>query len=409
MNVAAFIARRVAFNRERSFSRFIIRLAITATAISIAAMLLTFAFTKGFQYTVGQKVFSLWGHIRVQYAAPNRAATAEELPVTENDTVWRVLRADKDVKSIGAYAIKNAVLRSSEGIQGILLKGVQKGYDFSNMNGFLKSGRWIHWSDSSYSSEINISSYMADQLRLKVGDKVLVYFIQPQGSPRVRQLTVAGIFKIGIEDFDKLVAIGDLKLIQRLNNWEPDQISGYEVFIKDYEKADTVNSRLYDKLPVAWSSRTLTDITPNIFDWLNLQDVTILIVLIIMTVIATLNLVTCLIILVLERTRMIGILKAIGAPTASVQRIFLYQGAIITLFGMVIGNAFALLLYWLQDKYGFITMPEEAYFISKAVGRLEWWHLVIVNGGTFLISFLILMIPTLVVRKMQPARAIQFR
>lgn len=220
---------------------------------------------------------------------------------------------------------------------------------------------------------------------------------------------MAGIFKIGIEDFDKLVAIGDLKLIQRLNNWAPDQISGYEVFIKDYRMADTVNSRLYDELPVAWSSRTLTDITPNIFDWLNLQDVTILIVLIIMTVIATLNLVTCLIILVLERTRMIGILKAIGAPTASVQRIFLYQGAIITLFGMVIGNAFALLIYWLQDKYGFITMPEEAYFISKAIGRLEWWHFVVVNGGTFLISFLILMIPTIVVRKMQPARAIQFR
>jgi lipoprotein-releasing system permease protein len=409
LNVAAFIARRVAFNRERSFSRFIIRLAITATAISIAAMLLTFAFTKGFQFTVGQKVFSLWGHIRVQYASPNRAAIAEEPPVPENDTVLRVLHEDTDVKSVGAYAVKNAVLRSSEGIQGIMLKGVQKGYDFGNMDPFLKSGRWLRWPDSSYSTEINISSYMADQLRLKVGDKVLIYFIQPQGSPRVRQLTVAGIFKIGIEDFDKLVAIGDLGLIQRLNNWAPDEISGYEVFIRDYQKADTVNSRIYDKLPAAWSSRTITDITPNIFDWLNLQDVTILIVLIIMTIIATLNLVTCLIILVLERTRMIGILKAIGAPTASVQRIFLYQGAIITIFGMVIGNAFGLLIYWLQDKYGFITLPEEAYFISKAIGKLEWWHLVVVNGGTFLISFLILMIPTLVVRKMQPARAIQFR
>jgi lipoprotein-releasing system permease protein len=409
LNVAAFIARRVAFNRERSFSRFIIRLAITATAISIAAMLLTFAFTKGFQYTVAQKVFSLWGHIRVQYAAPNRAAIAEELPVMENDTVLHILRADKDIKSIGEYAVKNAVLRSREGIQGILLKGVQKGYDFSNMNGFLKSGRWIHWPDSGYSSEINISAYMADQLRLNVGDKLLIYFIQPQGSPRVRQLTVAGIFKIGIEDFDKLVAIGDLRLIQRLSNWAPNEISGYEVFVKDYQKADTISSRLYDELPITWSSRTLMEITPNIFDWLNLQDVTILIVLIIMTVIATLNLVTCLIILVLERTRMIGILKAIGAPTAAVQRIFLYQGAIITLFGMVIGNAFGLLIYWLQNKYAFIKLPEEAYFISKAIGRLEWWHLVVVNGGTFLISFLILMIPTLIVRKMQPARAIQFR
>jgi lipoprotein-releasing system permease protein len=409
LNVAAFIARRIAFNRERSFSRFIIRLAITATAISVAAMLLTLAFTKGFQYTISQKVFSLWGHIRVQYATPNRAVIAEELPISENDTVLRILHNNKDIKSIGAYATKNAILRSNEGIEGILLKGVQKGYDFHNMDGFLKSGRWIHWPDSGYSNEINLSSYMANQLKLKVGDKVLIYFIQPQGTPRVRQLTVAGIFKIGIEDYDKLIAIGDLKLIQRLNNWTPDQIGGYEVFIKDYHRADTVNTVLYNELPAVWGSRTITDIYPNIFDWLNLQDITILIVLIIMIIIATLNLVTCLIILVLERTRMIGILKAIGSPTSAVQKIFLYQGAIITLFGMVIGNGFGLLVCWLQDRYGFITLPEDAYFISKAVVKLEWWHIVLVNAGTFLICFLILMIPTLVVRKMQPARAIQFR
>jgi lipoprotein-releasing system permease protein len=399
----------VAFNRERSFSRFIIRLAITATAISIAAMLLTLAFTKGFQYTISQKIFSLWGHIRVQYATPNRAAIAEEQPISENDTVRRVLRANRDIQSIGAYATKNAVLRSPEGIQGILLKGVQKGYDFSHMDGFLKSGHWVHFPDSGYSNEINISVPMASQLKLKVGDKVLIYFIQQEGTPRVRSLTVAGIFKIGIEDYDKLIAIGDLRLIQRLNNWGPDQIGGYEIFVRDFRLADSVNSAIYNQLPDAWASRSIEEIYPNIFDWLNLQDLTIFIVLVIMIVIATLNLVTCLIILVLERTRMIGILKAIGAPTSAVQKIFLYQGAIITLFGMVIGNGFGLLLCWLQQKYGFITLPEDAYFISKAVVKLEWWHVVLVNAGTFLICFLILTIPTLVVRRMQPARAIQFR
>jgi lipoprotein-releasing system permease protein len=249
---------------------------------------------------------------------------------------------------------------------------------------------------------------MASQLKLKVGDKVLIYFIQQEGT-RVRSLTVAGIFKIGIEDYDKLIAIGDLRLIQRLNNWAPDQIGGYEVFVKDYRLADSVNSVIYSQLPDAWGSRSIEEIYPNIFDWLNLQDLTILIVLVIMVVIATLNLVTCLIILVLERTRMIGILKAVGSPTSAVQKIFLYQGAIITLFGMVIGNGCGLLLCWLQQKYGFITLPEDAYFISKAVVKLEWWHVVLVNAGTFLICFLILTIPTLVVRRMQPARAIQFR
>jgi lipoprotein-releasing system permease protein len=373
-------------------------------------MLLTLSFTNGFQYTISQKIFSLWGHIRVQYAAPNRAAIAEESPMAQNDTVLQILHTNKDVLTVGAFATKNAILRSGEGIEGVMLKGVARGYDFSNLDGFLKSGRWLRFADSGYSNEINLSTYTAGQLKLRVGDKVLAYFIQPGGGqPRVRPLTVAGIFKVGIEDYDKLIAISDLKLIQRLNNWQDNQIGGYEVFIRDYRKIDTVNSLIFNQLPGAWGSRTIQEIYPNIFDWLNLQDVTIVIVLIIMIIVATLNLVTCLIILVLERTRMIGILKAIGSPNASIQKIFLYQGAYITLFGMAFGNGFGLLICWLQQRYGFITLPEDAYFISKAVIKLEWWHLVLVNGGTFLICFLVLMIPTIVVRRMQPTRAIQFR
>jgi lipoprotein-releasing system permease protein len=409
LNVAAFIAKRIAFNRQRSFSRFIIRLAITATVISVAAMLLTLAFTNGFQYAISQKVFNLWGHIRVQHFSPNHTAIAEELPIDKNDTVLRTLLGTKDVKTVQAFATRGAFVRSNEGIQGVMLKGVERGYDFGNLSGFLKSGRWIHFSDSGYSNEIVLSSYTANQLKIKPGDKIVIYFIQSDGPPRVRPMVVTGTFKTGIEDYDKLIAIGDLKLIQRLNNWNPDQIGGYEIFVNDYRKADTVSDLLYQQLPQAWTSRTIQEVSPNIFDWLNLQNITILIVLIIMIVVATLNLVTCLIILVLERTRMIGILKAIGTPDFSIQRIFLYQGAIITLFGMVIGNAAGLLICWLQQRYGFITLPEEAYFISKAVVKLEWWHIVLVNAGTFLICFLVLMIPTIVIRRMQPARAIGFR
>jgi lipoprotein-releasing system permease protein len=320
-----------------------------------------------------------------------------------------MLHANNGIRTTQAFATKNAILRSQEGIDGVQLKGVEKSYDFSNMDGFLKTGHWLQFPDSGYSNQINLSAYTAGQLKLKPGDKMLVYFIQPGGPPRIRSLTVAGIFKIGIEDYDKLIAICDLKLIQRLNNWKPDQIGGYEIFTKDYRKADTLNSIIFNQLPAGWGSQTIQEIYPNIFDWLNLQNITIIIVLIIMIVVATLNLVTCLIILVLERTRMIGILKAIGSPNTSIQRIFLYNGAIITLFGMVFGNALGLLICWLQQRYGFITLPEDAYFISKAVVKLEWWHIVLVNLGTFLICFLVLMIPTLVIRRIQPARAIQFR
>lgn len=409
MDVAAFIARRVAFNRQRSFSRFILRLAIAATVISVAAMLVTLAFTNGFQHAVGQKVFNLWGHIRVQHFPPSNGPLAEDQPIEKNDTILQMLRADRDVRTVQSFATKNAVIRGREGIEYVLLKGVEKSYDFSNLQGFLKSGRWPRWTDSGYSNEVALSQYTADQLKLKAGDRVIVYFIQQEGSPRVRPIKVSGIFKTGIEDYDKVIAIGDLKLIQRLNNWKENEIGGYELFTNDYRNADAVDKRIFGLLPQTWGSRTIEDIYPNIFQWLELQNTTILLVLIIMIVIATLNMVTCLIILVLERTRMIGILKAVGARDLSIQQIFLYQGGYITLFGLVIGNIVGLLICWLQNRYGFIKLREEAYFISKAVVKLEWWHLLLVNGGTFVICFLVLTIPTLVVRRVQPAKAIQFR
>ena len=409
MNVPAFIARRVAFNRERSFSRFIIRLAIAATVISVGAMLLTLAFTNGFQFAVSQKVFNLWGHLRVQHYSANRGLISEEAPMEKNDTVLQILENDPGIKTVQAFATKYAVVRSSESIDYVQLKGVEKEYDFGNWHDFLKAGRWPRFPDSGYSNEIVLSEYTANQLRIKVGDRVVIYFVRNDGPPRVRPMIVSGLFKTGIEDYDKLIAVGDLRLIQRLNNWNSQQIGGYEIFTRDYRDADAVNSRIYDQLPKDWGSTTTQQIYPNIFDWLNLQNTTIAIVLVIMIVVATLNLVTCLIILVLERTRMIGILKALGTPDLSIQTIFLYQGSIITLFGIVLGNIFGLLICFLQQRYGFITLPEDAYFISKAVVRLEWWHFALVNGGTFLICFLILMIPTVIVRRMQPARAIQFR
>ena len=260
-----------------------------------------------------------------------------------------------------------------------------------------------------YSNEINLSSYTANQLKLQPQDKVVIYFIQEDGSRRARPMKVAGIFKTGIEDYDKLIAIADLRLIQRLNNWNKDEIGGYEIFLKDYQQLDSVSNRIFNELPSTWNSRTIKEIYPGIFDWLNLQDTTILIIVIIMIIVAVLNLITCLIILLLERTRMIGLLKAIGSSNSSIQKIFLYHGAIITLSGVILGNLVALLFCWLQQRYGFITLPEDAYFISKAVVKLEWWHVLTIDIGTFLICFLVLLIPTIIIRKIQPAKAIAFR
>jgi len=410
LNLASFIAWRIAFNQKKSFSRFIIRLATVATVISVAVMIITLAFTSGFQQVISHKVFSFWGHIRVQHFEPDKVAIAEELPIQKNDTVVKLLKSNKDIQTVQAFATKNAILKTADALEGVLFKGVEKDYDFRNLQGFLQAGKWISFPDSGYSNQVLLSEYTAGQLQLKVNDDVLVYFIQPNGaSPRPRKLVISGIYRSGVEEFDRLIAFGDLRLIQRLNDWNSDEIGGYELFLKDYKKMDSVSMHIFEQLPDLWNTRTTREIYPHIFDWLNLQNQTIGIVIAIMIIVAILNLITCLIILVLERTRMVGVLKALGSPNSNIQRIFLFHGAIITGMGILIGNVAGIFICWLQQKYGFIKLPEEMYYISTAAVDLEWWHIVAVDIGTFIICFAALLIPTLVVRRVQPVKAIQFR
>jgi len=388
----------------------VIRLSIAATVISVAVMILTMAFASGFKQSISNKVFSFWGHIRIQNFEAQKVAIAEETPIDRNDSVLRLKSIYPDIKTVQAYATKNAILKTKETIEGVLFKGVEKDYDFGNLKNFLVEGRWIRFTDSGYSNEINLSQSIARELKLKLNDQLLVYFIQPGGAtPRPRKLTVAGIYKTGIEDYDKLIALCDLALIQRLNDWKPSQIGGYEVFLTDYKKMDAVNDRIFYDIPIMLKSSTIEQVYPNIFDWLSLQDKTIYMVLVIMVAIAVLNLITCLLILVLERTRMVGVLKAIGAANFTIQKIFLYHGAIITVTGIVFGNLLGFLVGWLQQKYGFITLPEEAYYISKAEINIVWWQVLAVNIGTFVVCFLVLLIPTVIIKRIQPVKAIQFR
>jgi lipoprotein-releasing system permease protein len=410
LNIAGYIARKVAFNNQQSFSRFIIRLAITATTISVTAMLLALAFTNGFQSAISQKIFNFWGHIRVQHYEPSKSVISEEFPINRNDTVENLQRFIPGIQGIQAFATKNAILKTEESLEGVLFKGIDRLYDSSRLQSFLKQGRWMQYPDSGYSNEIVLSAYTANQLKLKVNDPILIYFVQSDGSaPRARRLTISGIYKTGIEEYDKLIALGDIRLIQRLNNWSEDQIGGYEVFLKNQADMAQINDEIFNQLPMLWNSKTIFEIYPNIFDWLALQDQTISITLIIMIVVAVLNLITCLIILVLERTRMVGILKALGAADRTIQQIFLYHGAMITLTGILFGNLLGFLLLWLQNKYGFIRLPEDMYYIDKAEVLIIPWQVLAVNLGTFLICMAVLTIPSFIVRNIQPVKAIQFK
>lgn len=410
MSFSRFIAQRIAFNSQRSFSRFIIRLAMAATAISVAAMIVTLAFTAGFQQTISQKIFSFWGHIRVQHFEPGQLSITEDLPIAQNDTVKQILLQQKGIERVEMYATKNALLRTTATMDGVLFKGVDAHYQWDKLSAFLQKGRWMRFPDSGYSAEIVLSESMARSLQVKLNEPVLIYFIQPgQSTPRARKMTVVGFYKTGMEEYDRLVAWGDMRLVQKLNDWQPNEIGGYEVFLTDYKQMDTINNQVFEALPATWNSRTMQEIFPNIFDWLGLQDRTIAIVMIIMIVVAVLNLITCLIILVLERTRMIGLLKALGARDGSVQKIFLYHGALIALTGMLIGNVLGLGLCWLQQRYGWLRLPEEMYYIAKAEVVIRPGQILLVNLLTFLVCMLVLILPSFIIKKVQPVKAIQFR
>lgn len=410
MDVSLFIARRIALNRNRSFSGFIIRLAVTATTVSVAAMILSLAFINGFQKAVGEKVFSFWGHLRIQHFEPFKAGIAEEAPISRNDTVEREVARHPGVTRIAPYATKSAILNANGTIEGVLLKGIGADYRFDQVGRFLKKGDWMRFDDSLYSRDIVLSAHTAERIGVAPGDELLIYFIQPgQDKPRTRKLRVSGVFKTGIEHYDQAFAFGDIRLIQRLNDWTSDQIGGYEVVLRDYRYMDTLSASIFEGLPSGWDSQTMREIQPDIFDWLNLQNTNKYILVAVMTLVAVINLITCLIILVLERTRMVGILKSVGMNDWQVQKIFLGHGALITLAGVGGGLLLGLGIAWLQLRTGFIRLNEESYYLDRAPVEVVGWQVGAVALGTFIVCFLVLTIPTVVSRSIQPSRAVQFR
>lgn len=409
MNFAFDIAKRIAFNKQKSFSRFIIRLSTAATAVSVMAMIVTLSFVNGFQKTISQKVFSFWGHIRVQHFEEGKALVAEESPIAKNDTVEFIIKHQPGVQRLDVFATKSAVLEKQKEIEGVLFKGVDAAYDSTQLHQFIKQGRWLNFSDSLYSKEILVSAPIANELRLKVNDTLNIYFISSNGNNSRRKLLVAGIYKTGIEDYDNLFAIGDIRLIRRINNWQANEIGGYEVFLNDYKKMDSINNQLTNQLPTVWTGKTIQQVYPNIFDWLNIQDVNRNVIFIVMAIVAVINLITCLLILVLERTRMIGVFKAVGATNTTIQKIFLYHASLIAVTGIAIGFAAGVGLCLLQQYFGFIKLDETNYYVSVAPIQIIWWQIILVCIITAIVCFISLIIPTLLVRNIKPVKAIEFR
>jgi lipoprotein-releasing system permease protein len=315
-----------------------------------------------------------------------------------------------EVRSIHPFATKYAILKTSEEMEGVLVKGFDTSYDQSHIRPFLMEGRWVNFNDSTYSREIVISRYTASQLQLKLQDRILIYFVRSDGSLRPDKLTIVGIYKTGIEEYDKTFALGDMKLIRRLNNWGENEIGGYEIFLKDYHQMNKVSWTIFNEtvFPQLWETKTIREIYPNIFDWLGIVANNGNILIIIVSIIVIINFITCLIILVLERVQMIGILKSMGATNWMIQKVFLYHSALITISGIVIGTLISLVLLWLQMKTGLIHLKEAEYYMDTAAVRIDWGQITTVIIGTLIVAVLVLLIPTFLVKRIHPVRAVRF-
>ena len=315
-----------------------------------------------------------------------------------------------NVNSVSIFATKSAILNANGTIEGVLMKGVSNEYPFKKLDRFLTKGSWPTFKDSGYAEEIVLSEYTANQLGTGVGKSLLIYFIQSDGSPpRTRKLRVSGLYKTGIDVYDKIYAIGDIRLIQRLNGWEENEVGGYEIVLTDPLQMENTAMGIYDVLPSGWNAQTLKELSPEIFDWLNLQNTNKYILLTVMTIVALINLITCLIILLLERTGMIALLKALGARDIQIQTTFIAYGTWIAGVGIAAGTLLGLGICYLQQYTGFIRLNEEAYYVHVAPVDIRIGDVMLVALGTALVAVLILFIPSIISKKINPSKALRFK
>ncbi len=406
MNTAWFITRKIALGKQPNFSRFIIRVAVAAIALSITIMIIAGSLVSGFQKEISEKIFGFWGHVRIYDY--NSTMGFQDKAVSIHQKFYPSIERMPGVKHIQVYANKPGIIKTKNEIESIIVRGYGKDFDTSFISKCMQSGKIFDAGDTSHPRKILISQSTAIRLNLKVKDDIIIYFIQQP--PRVRKFKVAGIYKTGLEEFDKLYALTAISDIQQLNNWSADSVSGFEIFINDVKDITPMGKKINESyIGQNLVAQTMKDISPNIFDWLELQNINEYVILILMTIVAVINMVTALLILILERTNMIGVLKTYGATNSFIRRIFIYHAGIIIFQGIIIGNFIGLGLCYLQSKYGLIRLAEESYYVKVAPVHFDPLFIAIVNIGVLVVCLIVLLIPSYLVSKVSPVKAISFR
>jgi lipoprotein-releasing system permease protein len=406
VNLPLLLARRYLVKQNGTFSSFIIKLAIVATALSVAVMILSVCVIGGFKSVIREKIFSFWGHVLVVPFNDNPSSIISSKPIEYNDSVMNLIRQDPQVASVSRFVVRPAIVQSDGQMEGLRLKGVASDYHFpASLQ--LTGGR-IRFTDSNYAQQVILSRTTANKLLLNIGDDVLFYFLESGSiSPRIRKLKVAGLYHTGMEDVDQYLAICDIRLLQHINNWAPNEINGYQVEAKDDAFTNAIADSVFNHTDL--TSQTIEDSFPAIVDWLNVQNLSVSILLVIMSIVATISMGAALLILIVERASITGLLKALGLNNGDTQKIFLYIALLTGLLGVLFGNVIAISICLAQQKFGFLQMNEATYFMNKVPMQLNLWYVLLIDVITIVITVLCMWLPTIYVRKIQPAKVLQFK
>ncbi|NNU34066.1 ABC transporter permease [Mucilaginibacter sp. S1162] len=406
MNFASFIAGRISFRSKRTFSKLIVRIAIVGIMLGLGVMILSMAIIRGFKNEIKEKVRGFDGDIKVVKYDLN--SSYENSPFVKADTFENLAIKSGAITHIMPFATKPGIIKAHNEIEGVVLKGVDSTYQWDFLKANLAAGTVIDFSDTTRAkTQLMISQTIANRLKLKVGDALMMYFVQEP--LRRRPFKVVGIFDTSIEEIDKTYVIGDISLIKRLNNWEPDEIGGYELRVADFDQLDHAANVVNDALPPRLRLTTVFENFPLIFEWLPLLDVNARVMLILMLAVAVINMISALLIMILERTAMIGILKAMGAKNWAIQKVFLYNASYLIGLGLLFGNIFGLGLSWMQYKTHFFKLDPESYYMTFVPIQLKLADVVLLNIGTMVICLLVLVIPSMLVSRISPVKAIQYK
>jgi lipoprotein-releasing system permease protein len=406
LNFPFYLAKRITFQSQRAFSGLIVKVAVITVSVGVAAMILAVAILNGFKDEVTRKQRGFFGDLMI--ADAQHFHEVEQTPVYFSAEDFAQLSQLEGVTDVQNFATKPGIINVNEEVEGVVLKGVDADYSMDFLQEMLVKGDVLDFRDSvAVNGEILISQYTANRLDLDLGDDFIMYFVQEP--IRKRKFVIKGIFNTGSEELDKTYVVGSLPLIRRLNGWDDREVGGVELRVGDFQALNRVAEEVNDLIPVNYWAVDVKSRFPEIFQWLELLDANPQIILTLMMIVAMINMISALLIIILEKTQFIGILKALGANNREIRTVFLYHATYLMGIGLLIGNFLALGLFYFQKTTRFFKLDESNYFVSYVPVQITWQEVLFLNGSLIIIAFVVLLIPAQLISKIQPIRAIQFR